>query len=1102
MSNSGSSNNSSNSKASNNKNQSKNNVKQGNNNSRNLKQQQLGNRFKRTSPTTKNNAESNNEQPKKEQKRREKEEEIARASHNSSKSKRQRAGKNNKRTVEMNHNNSVGDKQQDNEQGTGIVGVGHNDSESNEQQVIGKGKRKAGVSHNNLENDKQQAIGKGKRNIGVGHNNLASDKQQAKESGKSKSGAGKDNSGSNKLQQAGEKVGKTADEVQSTTKGVKDTASLVTNATTGNIPGAAVDAVKVITNKKFMKKVAFIIMLPIIIILAIILLLLLFLYMIITDLGGRVQEIADTSQDTSEYATVRESDGAILISDEQIDKLIAAIEESGVDLDAAWLMGDLESNGFPTEEDYQIAKRKYIRKFYEAQLTTETLNYFHTESTDTMTYGSIYVYRIKEQPDGTSIKIKLTYIPYLEMLEYQASGSDKAFEHFTIDGSGNLVVAGSIETIVEEGSNVNELSETSDVLNITLSIVDYKSAIAQYTTKMNFLVYLTMISQNPEFVSALTDLIKDTKIDITIMDNITTTITTETFKCIVHSKVKDIEMTEDGVETSGKYNYSQRVETDITKTTVIEKQPAFNPTYVKTWFCEQSISYAKKTDLTDNTYPVEVNPVNDPEPSTSGTWITGRTKYIQETEVREKWEEAWRTEVKIILGERGDGQKYQDGDIDTPTFIGLMETPFRIPNTTREERPAGNLLSGAEWLFQLLQQDPDLENMEILMRYAFYLYSGKDYGVTEIDGSIFDIGEFTPISSGVLGDVEGVGSVERQIIDFLLSKGVPKVGIAAIMGNIQAESSFNPGTVNEIGCSGLIQWKGSRFEALQEMAADNNVEWTDVNIQMEYMWHELETVSTYKKVKSIIMYTTDESQLEYVTWYWARYYEVAFSWSNNFEESKEDSARRYRYAQEWYQKITQPGAITGDGSTADYSSVEDIKKYNLNVHNNYIEYKQGDYDTIPPRYNATGSYGTIKAKGCLPTCISIILSGMGVTDSNGQIYTPESLIVSGTIDDISSGSSNESNARKTFNKVGLTGGARNSTSGRANDILSNLEAGNAILVHASTGYYTSGGHYMALIDVNGNNVYLSNPGSRSKNGWVNINTLISRNVDWYMVVSR
>lgn len=751
MSNSGSSNNSSNSKASNNKNQSKNNVKQGNNNSRNLKQQQVGNRFKRTSPTTKNNAESNNEQPKKEQKRREKEEEIARASHNSSKSKRQRAGKNNKRTVEMNHNNSVGDKQQDNEQGTGIVGVGHNDSESNEQQVIGKGKRKAGVSHNNLENDKQQAIGKGKRNIGVGHNNLASDKQQAKESGKSKSGAGKDNSGSNKLQQAGEKVGKTADEVQSTTKGVKDTASLVTNATTGNIPGAAVDAVKVITNKKFMKKVAFIIMLPIIIILAIILLLLLFLYMIITDLGGRVQEIADTSQDTSEYATVRESDGAILISDDQIDKLIAAIEESGVDLDAAWLMGDLESDSFPTEEDYQIAKRKYIRKFYEAQLVTETLNYFHTESTDTMTYGAIYLYRLVEDEDtGATTIIDLTYIPYDEMIALQADGDVTALEHFTIDGVGNLVVAGSIQTIVEEGSSVDSLSEVSDVTEITLSVVDYRAAVSQYVTKMNFLVYLTMISQNPEFVSALTDLIKDTRIEITIMDNITTTVNTETYQYIVHRRIRDVEITDEGVETS-EYRVSQEVVTEVTRETVIEKRPAFNPTYIQTWFCKQSIEYNKNTEYTDETYPIDINPRDDPDPGTSGTWITGRSKHVQVQITTETWDEGTRDAVEIIVGERGDGQRYQNGDIDTPTFIGLMETPFRIPNTTKEERPAGNLLSGAEWLFELMQQDSGLENMEIIMRYAFYIYEDDESWIRGLDlnfDELFSIPSLSPVISG------------------------------------------------------------------------------------------------------------------------------------------------------------------------------------------------------------------------------------------------------------------------------------------------------------------------------------------------------------------
>ena len=258
------------------------------------------------------------------------------------------------------------------------------------------------------------------------------------------------------------------------------------------------------------------------------------------------------------------------------------------------------------------------------------------------------------------------------------------------------------------------------------------------------------------------------------------------------------------------------------------------------------------------------------------------------------------------------------------------------------------------------------------------------------------------------------------------------------------------------------------------------------------------------------MRTTDPNQLEYVTWYWARYYEVSFSWSNNFEESRDSSARRYRYAKEWYEIITQPGAIIG-GTTfnpsfnpSDYSSVEDIRKYNLNVHKNYIEYKQGDYDTTPPSYSATGNYGTIKAKGCMPTSIAIILSGMGVTDSNGQVYTPESLIASRTIDNIASGSSTAGNAKKTFERVGLKCTSRASTSGKANAILSELASGNAILVHARKGYYTGEGHFMTLIDVNGRQVYLSNPGTRnsSKNGWIDINTLINRDVDWYMVIGR
>lgn len=59
----------------------------------------------------------------------------------------------------------------------------------------------------------------------------------------------------------------------------------------------------------------------------------------------------------------------------------------------------------------------------------------------------------------------------------------------------------------------------SETTTIYLVNIDYKDAVAPYTTKLEVLLYLTQISQNPEFVSAVTDLIKKSRIELTIMDN-------------------------------------------------------------------------------------------------------------------------------------------------------------------------------------------------------------------------------------------------------------------------------------------------------------------------------------------------------------------------------------------------------------------------------------------------------------------------------------------------------------------------------------------------------------------------------------------------------
>ena len=78
-----------------------------------------------------------------------------------------------------------------------------------------------------------------------------------------------------------------------------------------------------------------------------------------------------------------------------------------------------------------------------------------------------------------------------------------------------------------------------------------------------------------------------------------------------------------------------------------------------------------------------------------------------------------------------------------------MDNFFRIPKTDRYEAAGKiNLVNGAEWLFELMQKDASLQNLEQLMRYIMYKYTGKDYGVTEFSMQIFDAKDFIEISGG------------------------------------------------------------------------------------------------------------------------------------------------------------------------------------------------------------------------------------------------------------------------------------------------------------------------------------------------------------------
>ena len=81
---------------------------------------------------------------------------------------------------------------------------------------------------------------------------------------------------------------------------------------------------------------------------------------------------------------------------------------------------------------------------------------------------------------------------------------------------------------------------------------------------------------------------------------------------------------------------------------------------------------------------------------------------------------------------------------------------------------------------------------------------------------------------------------ENAVALYLLAKGMDEVHVAAIMGNIEAESGFDSGGVeagNGIG-HGLFQWSFGRWNQLQAYSVEQNRPWHDIRLQMDFFWKE------------------------------------------------------------------------------------------------------------------------------------------------------------------------------------------------------------------------------------------------------------------------
>ena len=166
---------------------------------------------------------------------------------------------------------------------------------------------------------------------------------------------------------------KASDTIQDTKDAVRDGANLAKNVSTGNVLGAVKNGFNLLKNKKVRIAIISAILIPIIVIVT----LAMSLFSIFDTIGNTIQSVINSFVNL--FTADDSWDGSITIKDEDIKKVIDNIQEMGFDMDDLWLLGDIETDDTDTDETLKAkqeeAAKKYVRKFLEAQLVTETPHY-------------------------------------------------------------------------------------------------------------------------------------------------------------------------------------------------------------------------------------------------------------------------------------------------------------------------------------------------------------------------------------------------------------------------------------------------------------------------------------------------------------------------------------------------------------------------------------------------------------------------------------------------------------------------------------------------------------------------------------------------------
>nr|WP_275590270.1 phage tail tape measure protein [Mammaliicoccus sp. P-M59] len=135
-----------------------------------------------------------------------------------------------------------------------------------------------------------------------------------------------------------------------------------------------------------------------------------------------------------------------------------------------------------------------------------------------------------------------------------------------------------------------------------------------------------------------------------------------------------------------------------------------------------------------------------------------------------------------------------------------------------------------------------------------------EYGLVSSDVNVpyykYTANNMSGGETGTISSLSG-SSTQAKVWNNLKARGLTDAQVAGIMGNIERESGFKTNAKEAGGTGiGLVQWSFQRANNLKAYAKSRGKAWTDLQTQLDFLWHELNTseiaaLNALKKATSV-----------------------------------------------------------------------------------------------------------------------------------------------------------------------------------------------------------------------------------------------------------